>query len=111
MLRRLLYLIDNISYAKYMIEWLDKSGVPDNQLAQNSFELIKEYWFKNTDINLEIIRNKLWDWVDSNDGYNLTTELVIKMRIILCLAFEDNQELQNVGYFEGLLVNLDSNKA
>ncbi len=28
------------------------------------------------------------------------------MRIILCLAYEDNRELEDVGYFEGLLVNL-----
>ena len=104
-------MIDNISYAKYMIDWLEKSGVPDNRLGQNSFEHIKAYWFKNTDTNLETIRNNLWEWVDSNDGYNLTTELVVKMRIILCLAYEDNQELQGIGYFEDLLVSLDATKS
>ena len=101
-----LQLDENYKYATHMISWVEKLGVPDIPLAQGAFSQLKEYWLENKRFNLEQLKGRLWSWGDSNDGYNASVPEVAKMRIILCLAYEDNRELEDVGYFENLLVSL-----
>ncbi len=97
---------ENYKYAAHMISWLEKLGVPEIPFAKSAFSQLKGYWVEHKYINLEQLKDDLWSWVDSNDGYNISDPEVAKMRIILCLAYEDNRELEGVGYFEDLLVNL-----
>ena len=106
MLRELPSLNENYKYAAHIISWVEKLGVPEIPLAKSAFSQLKGYWIDNENINLEKLKEDLWSWVDSNDGYNISVPEVAKMRIILCLAYEDNRELEDVGYFEDLLVNL-----
>ena len=93
-----------------MISWLDRLGIPDIEIGNRSFELVKKYWFENENenesVDLDKLREELWSWIDLNDGYNTQKADIAKMRIILCLAYEDNRELEDVGYFEELLVSL-----
>jgi len=104
--RSLSKLGDNHKYAIHMISWLEKLGVPDISIGQESFAQVKEYWVHNNKVDLDELKNKLWVWVDSNNGYDVSNSDVAKMRIILCLAYDDNRELEDVGYFEDLLVSL-----
>ncbi|BDM64255.1 hypothetical protein NFHSH190041_17070 [Shewanella sp. NFH-SH190041] len=97
---------ENYKYATHIISWVEKLGVPEISLAQNIFSQLKEYWIEHKSLNLEQLKDDLWSWVDCNDGYNIYAPEVAKMRIILCLAYEDNRELEDVGYFEDLLVSL-----
>lgn len=96
----------NFEYASHMISWLEKFGIPKLEIAEKSFKIVKSYWLQNKSSDLEALREELWSWVDRNDGYNTQIADVAKMRIILCLAYEDNRELEDVGYFEALLASL-----
>ncbi len=96
----------NVEYASHMISWLDKLGIPKLDIAEKSFKNVKSYWLQNESTDLEALREELWIWVDGHDGYNTQIADVAKMRIILCLAYEDNRELAEVGYFEDLLVSI-----
>lgn len=97
---------ENYKYATHIISWLERLGIPEVPLAKNAFLQLKEYWVEHKDFNLEQLRDDLWSWVDCNDGYNTSVPEVAKMRILLCLAYEDNRELEYVGYFEELLISL-----
>ncbi|MFY8349710.1 hypothetical protein AAEU29_04110 [Pseudoalteromonas sp. SSM20] len=98
---------ENYKYATHIISWLERLGIPEIPLGKNAFLQLKEYWIEHKDLKLEQVRDDLWTWVDCNDGYNISIPEVAKMRILLCLAYEDNRELENVGYFEELLISLD----
>ncbi|WP_440904794.1 hypothetical protein ACMZOO_00785 [Catenovulum sp. SX2] len=97
---------ENNDYAKHMIYWLERLRVPNSQLANDSFEQLKEYWLNGKPIELEEMRNKLWAWVDKNNGDNTAHSKVVRMRMLLCLTYENNREIKDIGFFEDLLVSI-----
>jgi len=97
---------ENLDYAKYMIHWVNKLDLPSVDISDSSFKLLQKYWMNGASINLEEIRDQLWTWVDENGGPAPSADKTMcNVRMVLCLAYENNQELKQMGYFEELLVN------
>jgi len=98
---------DNLDYAKYMIRWVNKLELPSVSVSDSSFKLLQQYWLSDNKVNLEEVREQLWTWVDENGGPAPSTDKTMcNVRMVLCLAYENNQELKEMGYFEDLLVNV-----
>ncbi|MCE2593777.1 hypothetical protein K6Y31_02990 [Motilimonas cestriensis] len=94
-------------YAKHMISWIEKLGIPDIEVAQKAFSLSKTYWNDGVPQKFDVIKQELWSWVDLNGGPRLTDNSdMTKVRMILCIATESVHEVQDMGFFEDLLVSL-----
>jgi len=95
---------DNSTYAAKMIGSIEALSRPNVPLVHASLDVLKAYWANSCTADLSEIRTKLWDWVDANGGPRTTNDKnMLFARMVLCLAYPDNQELQDVGYFDDLL--------
>lgn len=87
-----------------MFAWIDQLKKENIDIVNEVYEKIKQHWNGDSTINLEEIRESLWSWVDNNGGPQISNEKnIVIVRMILCTAYEDNQELQEMGFFEDLL--------
>jgi len=97
---------ENETYAIYMLQWVENLGAPTVPSLIGALSGVREYWSGNKSIDLARIREILWSWVDTNGGPRSSPEKTMLLaRMILCLAYEDNRELEDMGYFEDLLSN------
>jgi hypothetical protein len=95
---------ENKEYAGYMLAWLELLTLPNISALNESLVKLKEYWLGNQSVNMAEIKASLWSWVDSNGGStNFSEKPVLMARLVLCLAYEDNRELEDMGFFEDLL--------
>ena len=95
---------DNESYANYMLAWIDKLGISDSSIAQESLLSIKRYWSGDKSIDLMPVIDQIWSWVDSHGGPRIGTDKeMLSMRMILCATSADNRELEDMGFFEDLV--------
>ena len=89
-----------------MMAWIKRLGPPSLPLLSNAWTEVTEYWTGNANIELPSVREKLWAWVDESGGPRpFTDKQMMLARMILCLAYEDNRELEETGFFEDLLNN------
>jgi hypothetical protein len=96
----------NKTYADYMSTWIDSLGPQDVEVANTCLDQVKLFWSSGSATDLQAIREQLWSWVDANGGSgNSADKNMLFVRMVLCLAYEDNRELQDMGYFEDLLAN------
>lgn len=94
-------------YAAHMLSWIDILGAPRVDIAAEALDIAKRFWLLDESVNFSEIKIKLWNWVDSNDGLRRTAnEDMIKIRMLICLMSETVEEVQEMGFFEELLVNL-----
>ena len=98
------HLVSNSAYAKYMQEWMQRLALPlPAELSVHERE-ISAHWRGSVEADLHRLREVLWNWVDHHGGPRLTREpAMLAVRMLLCLAYAENQELQHVGYFEDLV--------
>lgn len=96
----------DIAYAKYMIAWLHRITIPGVTEIQEKFLELEQHWNGTKNADLEKIRVKIWTWVDSNQNSSDRIDKVILVaRMVLCLAYPDNRELEDMGFFDDLLSN------
>lgn len=96
----------NSEYARYMRAWIHNLAMPSEPEIRNAFALLEQYWDGTLQTDLEPIRAKLWAWVDPNGGPRVSSERsLLVARMVLCLAYEDNRELEDMGFFDDLLHN------
>jgi hypothetical protein len=96
---------DNKHYASYMLDWIGRLSIPIAPELCSQLDTIKRFWLDDDAVNLSQTREQLWSWVDRNGGPRVTTDKQMLMaRMILCSAYEDNSELQDIGFFEDLLL-------
>jgi hypothetical protein len=94
-------------YAKHMISWIEKLGLPDIEPAKTAYFMANSYWVEGELQKFEEIKKELWAWVDSNGGPRLTDSPdMAKVRMIICIASESVHEVQDMGFFEDILVSL-----
>lgn len=97
-------MIENEQYARYMLAWLRLLEIPPIDEIKNALTQITDYWDGSKDIDLASIKEKLWDWVDTHGGSRVTSEKhMLVVRMLLCLTYEDNRELEDMGFFDDLL--------
>ena len=102
----------NQLYAKYMLSWLCKLRFSPVKEVDAALQLLEKYWVSDQKIDLEEIRSALWDWVDLNGGAAiLAGESMLYCRMVLCLAYEDNRELEDMGFFDDLLCHLGNSRS
>jgi hypothetical protein len=95
---------DNHKYAGYMLRWVESLDWPSLDIAENTIPLIQAYWSDAKSVDLEGLRERLWAWVDANGGPRpIREKRTVLVRMLLCLAYEDNRELEDMGFFEDLL--------
>ena len=98
--------LSNIIFANYMIAWIHRITVPSISELSDAFSELELHWKDTRPTNLESVREKLWSWVDVNGGSgNFHDHKLLVARMILCLAYPDNRELEDMGFFEDLLSN------
>ncbi|WP_143068528.1 hypothetical protein [Azotobacter beijerinckii] len=101
----------NINYAKYMLAWLDRIDPPQLPVMVEALVAIRKHWSGEEKIDLAKIKKTLWSWVDANGGPRIETEKnMLIARLILCVAYEDNRELEDMGFFEDLLNNYGASR-
>lgn len=94
-------------YAIHMMSWIDKLGLPNIESVEKAYSMAKSYWVDNQTQTFDEIKSKLWEWVDSNGGPRFADNSeMIKVRMVICVASENVEEVQDMGFFEDLLVNL-----
>ncbi len=94
-------------YAIHIMSWIDKLGLPDIDPAKRAYSMAKSYWLEGEPQKFEEIKVELWEWVDSNGGPRHTQDPELaKVRMIICVASESVHEVQDMGFFEDLLVNM-----
>lgn len=94
-------------YAIHMMKWIDKLGVPDNELVKSAYSMAKAFWIEGQPQDFKSLMTQLWAVVDGNGGPRITDESeMIKLRMVMCVASESVEEVQDMGFFEDLLVGL-----
>lgn len=89
-----------------MLSWLSRLSAPSIAEVDGALETLRAYWIDGKNVDLMAMRERLWKWVDSNGGPRVTDEMqMLYGRMVLCLAYEDNRELEDMGFFEDLLNN------
>lgn len=78
--------------------------MPSDPEIHDAFSALEQHWDGVKEANLESIRVKLWAWVDANGGPRTSVDRsLLVARMVLCLAYEDNRELEDMGFFDDLL--------
>jgi hypothetical protein len=94
---------ENGQYAEYMLRQIEALDWPALDIAQRVLVQLQGYWREDGALNLDAIREYLWEWVDGNGGPRLTGDAtMILVRMLICLAYEDNRELESTAFFEDL---------
>lgn len=94
-------------YANHILSWIDKLGLPEIEPVKRAYSMAKSYWLEGEPQKFEEVKKELWEWVDSNGGPRLTDDPnMAKIRMVICIASESVSEVQDLGFFEDLLVNL-----
>lgn len=94
-------------YAIHMMSWIDKLGLPEIEHAELAYQMAKSFWLEGKPQEFEEVKEKLWEWVDLNGGPRITGNPdMVKVRMIICVASENVEEVQDMGFFEDLLVSL-----
>lgn len=94
-------------YAVHMMSWIDKLVVPYVDPVKIAYSMAKVFWIDELPQDFEGIKIKLWDFIDSNGGPRITDEAqMTKVRMIMCVVSESVEEVQDMGFFEDLLVRL-----
>jgi hypothetical protein len=96
---------ENKQYAIFMSNWIESLDAPEVEVAVDCFSKLKSFWVEGTNTDLSELREKLWNWVDLNNGPRIDTDKrMLYVRLIICLTSEDNRELEDMGFFDDLLV-------
>jgi hypothetical protein len=94
-------------YAIHMMSWIDKLGLPEIEHAELAYQMAKSFWLEGKQQEFEEVKEKLWEWVDLNGGPRIIGNPdMVKVRMIICVASENVEEVQDMGFFEDLLVSL-----
>jgi hypothetical protein len=98
------HFVSDSEYALYMLGWIERLALPlPDALAAEATQL-EAHWRGEDQAGLESVRQHLWNWVDANGGPRITTHpAMIAVRMLLCLAYDENHGLQDSGFFEDLI--------
>jgi hypothetical protein len=97
---------ENKHYAIHMYRWIESLDQPKVEVALESLAALRAFWFTGTAVDLQALQEKLWTWVDANGGPCSSNDRgMLFVRLVLCLAYEDNHELRDMGFFDDLLAN------
>ncbi|MDZ7857225.1 hypothetical protein [Sphaerotilus sp.] len=100
---------ENSQYANYMLRQIEALEWRPLEIAQGVFPQLQVYWRDAGSVDLEGVRETLWAWVDANGGPRPTGDKnMILVRMLLCLAYEDNRELEGMSFFEDLVAKYHS---
>jgi hypothetical protein len=89
-----------------MLAWIRTLTQLENPELRTALISLGNYWGGEESVDLEATRLQLWTWVDAHGGSRISAEpQLLIARMILCLAYEDNRELEDMGFFEDLLNN------
>ncbi|MEY4908671.1 MAG: hypothetical protein RL260_2389 [Pseudomonadota bacterium] len=96
-------------YAEYMLRQIEALDWPALDIAQDVLPQLQMYWMGAGAVDLEGIRDHLWEWVDTHGGPRPTGDKnMILVRMLICLAYEDNRELEGMSFFEDLMAKYHS---
>ena len=95
---------ENLDYAKYMRAWIHNLTMPSEPAIFSAFAALEQHWDGVQEADLDSIRVKLWAWINANGGPRISDDRsLLVARMVLCLAYEDNRELEDMGFFDDLL--------